>query len=44
MVRAHVTVRFGEPAPGGRVWHEGTDRVMRELEIVDIKRSNRLST
>ena len=44
MVRARATVRLGEPAPGIRVWFEGIDRVVRELEIVDIKRSNRLST
>ena len=35
--------RLDKPAPGGRVWFEGTDRMMREIEIVDIKRSNRLS-
>jgi hypothetical protein len=44
MVRARATVRLGEPAPGIRVWFEGTDRVMRELEIVNIKQSSRLST
>ena len=43
-VRARVTVRLADPTPGCRVWFEGTDRVMRELEIVDIKLSNRLST
>jgi len=43
-VRARVTVRMGNPEVGDRVWFEATDRVKRELEIVDIKRSDRLST
>lgn len=44
VVRARVTIRLGEPAPGDRVWFAATDRVRRELEIVDIRRSDRLST
>ena len=43
MVRARVTVRLGEPTPGNHVRFEGTDRVMRKLEIVDLRQSNRLS-
>jgi hypothetical protein len=43
-VRARATIRLGDPAPGTRVWFEGTDRVARELEIVDIRQSPRLST
>ena len=43
-VRARVTIRLGDPAPGGRVWFAGTDRMIRELEIVDVKKSPRLST
>ncbi|MCJ7591044.1 MAG: hypothetical protein MUO51_06790 [Woeseiaceae bacterium] len=43
-VRARVTVRLGEPNPGDRVRFEGTDRVIRELKIVEVKQSNRLST
>ncbi|MCJ7590406.1 MAG: hypothetical protein MUO51_03550 [Woeseiaceae bacterium] len=43
-VHARATVRLGVPSPGDRVRFEGTDRVMRELKIVDIKQSNRLST
>lgn len=43
-VRARVTVRMGDPAVGDRLWFEATDRVRRELEIIDMKRSDRLST
>jgi len=43
-VRARVTVRLGDPAPGDRVRFEGVDRVARKLEIVDIKLTSRLST
>lgn len=43
-VRARVTVRLGKPVVGDRLWFEGTDRIRRELEIIDIKRSDRLST
>lgn len=43
-VRARGTVRLGDPVPGDHVQFEGTDRVIRTLEIVDIKLSNRLST
>lgn len=43
-VRARVTVRLGDATPGRRVWFEGTDRVIREIEIVEIKQSDRLST
>lgn len=43
-VRLRATVRLGEPTPGDHVWFESTDRVRRELEIVHIKQSGRLST
>ena len=43
-VRARVTLRMGDPALGDRLWFEGTDRVRRELEIVEITRADRLST
>ena len=42
-VRARVTVRIGKPSLGDHVRFECTDRVKRELEIVDIKQSHRLS-
>ena len=43
-VRARATVRLGTPVPGVRVWFESTDRIKRELEIIDIRQSDRLST
>lgn len=43
-VRARVTVRLGDPLPGNRLQFQGKDRVIRKLEIVDIKLSDRLST
>ena len=43
-VRARVTIRIGKPTPGDRLHFECTDRVKRELKIVDIKQSKHLST
>ena len=44
IVRVRSTVRLGDAFPGVRVWFEGTDLVVRDLEIIGVKRSPRLST
>ncbi len=43
-VRARATLRLGDPRPGDLVWFQGMDCVRRELKIVNVKRSSRLST
>ena len=43
-VCARVTVRLGEPTPGDHVQFEGTDRVVRVLEIICVEQSNHLLT
>jgi len=43
-IRARATLRLGEPKPGDLVWFQGMDSVRRELNVVDIKKSSRLST
>ena len=42
--RARVTLRHGDPKPGDLLWFQGMDGVKRELNILDIKETSRLST